>query len=97
MCAAAPVCNQHTVLPVLPGTAWHLLALLPPHICPAQAASVEECKRRCPGLVVRPMRTDRYREASEGLSCASHRRGGLHAWECGVQVACSARSTNAAT
>lgn len=59
-----------------PRTARHPLAFTcppaSPNICLAQAASIEECKRRCPGLVVRPMRTDRYREASEGLSCASH-------------------------
>lgn len=42
--------------------AWlALLPCLPPVL---QAASVEECRRRCPGLVVRPMRTDRYREVS---------------------------------
>ena len=41
------------------------------HLCRlfcVQAASIEECRKRCPGLVVRPMRTDRYREASWGAA-----------------------------
>ncbi|KAL4422612.1 hypothetical protein ABPG75_008809 [Micractinium tetrahymenae] len=36
-----------------------------PHLQRMQAASVEECRRRCPGLQVRPMRTDRCREVSQ--------------------------------
>ncbi|KAL4854768.1 DNA polymerase iota [Chlorella vulgaris] len=35
-----------------------------PHLVRMQATSLEECRRRCPGLQVRPMRTDRYRQAS---------------------------------
>jgi hypothetical protein len=44
----------------------------PPACVPAcQAASVEECRRRCPGLQIRPMRTDRYRQAGACESPAS--------------------------
>lgn len=34
-----------------------------PHLVEMGSMSIDECRRRCPGLIVLPMRTTRYREA----------------------------------
>lgn len=39
-------------------------------VCGVGAVSVEEARRRCPGLQVLPMRTDRYRSVSDDILAA---------------------------
>eukprot|EP00892_Ulva_mutabilis_P005511 jgi/Ulvmu1/3331/UM155_0014.1 len=41
-----------------------------PHLQKIGAVSMEEARRKCPGLQVLPMRTDRYRDASEAVLAA---------------------------
>lgn len=43
-----------------------------PHLVQMGAVSLEEAQRTCPGLVVKPMRTSRYRQVSRHtLPCES--------------------------
>ncbi|GAB4815205.1 hypothetical protein N2152v2_002251, partial [Parachlorella kessleri] len=44
-----------------------------PHLRAMGAASLEECRRRCPGLQVRPMRTDRYRQVAMQIQAVLQR------------------------